>query len=69
MLGHTENTKGIAVGQLLTIDDLSERLKVPRETLRRWRRERRLPPAIKVGRAVRWRAEEIDRWIERNVAD
>lgn len=48
---------------LVTIDDLSDRLKVPKETLRRWRKERRLPAAVKIGRTVRWREEDIEAWL------
>jgi predicted DNA-binding transcriptional regulator AlpA len=32
----------------------------------RWRREGTGPPWHRVGRAVRYRAAEVDRWVEEN---
>lgn len=55
--------------ELLTITQLSERLQVSErkiyELTRRKNRERqRVPlPCIRIGRCVRFKAEEIDKWL------
>jgi excisionase family DNA binding protein len=47
---------------LLTANDLAAHLGCSRRTLRRWRHEGRIPRAIRVGRLVRWRRADVDRW-------
>ena len=50
--------------ELLTTNEVSRRLKVSREKLRRWRREGDGPPFLKVGpRTVRYRASEVERFL------
>lgn len=50
---------------LLTIKELAARLQVGVSTLYRWRSDGKpLPPAIRLGGAVRWRPEDVDAWIE-----
>ena len=39
---------------------LAERLDVDVRTVRRWRHEGRLPPALQIGRSVRWKRGEIE---------
>lgn len=51
---------------LLTIEDLAAQLQIPVATLRDWRQDGTGPPAVKVGRAVRWRQETVDRWLIEN---
>ena len=53
-----------APGRLLTVRDLAERLQVDEKTIRRWREARQLPPVIEIGGIVRWRAQDIDGWLE-----
>jgi excisionase family DNA binding protein len=50
---------------LLTIVQAAERLGVPVSTLRFWRatRHRNVPRPVKVGRLLRYRSEEIDRYL------
>ena len=48
---------------LVTIPDLAERLQVAERTVRRWRADGELPPAIEFGGLLRWRPEVIDAWI------
>ena len=48
---------------LLTECDLSERLNVSVASLRRWRLENRGPKFIKVGSLVRYRPEDLERWL------
>ncbi len=49
--------------ELLTIDEAAAYLKVPAETLRKWRSQGHGPQAVKLGRHLRYRLDEIDRWI------
>jgi len=50
---------------LLTRDEAARYLNVQPGTLRVWACERRYPlPFVKVGRAVRYRLEDLDRFIE-----
>jgi excisionase family DNA binding protein len=51
------------VPALLTIDDLAEMLRVSTRTLRTWRHEGELPPAITIGGALRWRRADVDAWL------
>lgn len=48
----------------MTIRQLSNYLQVPVQTLYGWRHEGFGPPALKVGRALRYRREAVDRWID-----
>ena len=51
--------------RLLTRREVAEILGFREQTLARWRWEGRAdrPPEVKVGRAVRYRASEVRRWI------
>lgn len=51
---------------LLTIEDLSALLRVPVRTIYWWRQQRPPigPPAVKLGRHLRWRRETVLAWIE-----
>ncbi len=48
---------------LLAVAGLARLLDVTEKTVRRWRDEGRLPEAIVVGGVVRWRPEDVDRWL------
>jgi len=50
-------------GDVLTIEELSAYLKIPRSTLYKLVREGRIP-SQKVGRHWRFRKEAIDRWLD-----
>ena len=50
-------------GDVLTIDDLSSYLKIPKSTLYKLVREGKIP-CQKIGRHWRFRKEAIDRWLE-----
>lgn len=50
--------------QLLTIDDVAALFRVPANTLRHWRKLGEGPPAVKLGRAVRFRQRDVTRWID-----
>jgi excisionase family DNA binding protein len=51
------------VSSLLTEGDIAERLHVSLASVRRWRLEHRGPQFIKVGSLVRYRQEDLERWL------
>jgi len=52
----------VAYGQLLTATAVAELLGVPVSTIEAWRLRRIGPPAVRVGRAVRWRHHSVAAW-------
>lgn len=50
--------------ELLTIEDVAERLRVSVDTVRWLRQEGRFPPAMRVGRHLRWYPEDVADWLE-----
>ncbi|MBC2732791.1 MAG: helix-turn-helix domain-containing protein [Desulfobacteraceae bacterium] len=50
-------------GHVLTIEELSTYLKIPRSTLYKLVREGKIP-SQKIGRHWRFRKETIDRWLD-----
>lgn len=51
---------------LLTEDQVAEAIAVPVKTVRRWRAEATGPRYVKAGRAVRYRPEDLARWLDAN---
>jgi excisionase family DNA binding protein len=51
------------MSRLLTPDEVAERLRVPRATLSQWRYLREGPPAIKVGRHLRYPEDGLEAWL------
>lgn len=49
--------------KLLTPGQVADMLAIPVTTLARWRNERRELPWVKVGRVVRYRPEDVQRWV------
>jgi excisionase family DNA binding protein len=49
---------------LLTIEEVAERLRVSVLTVRWLRQEGRFAPAIKVGRRLVWDAHDVAAWLE-----
>jgi excisionase family DNA binding protein len=49
---------------LLTASQIAEYLGVPVSTVRKWCSEK-FVPHLKVGRLVRFRAADVDRWLEK----
>jgi excisionase family DNA binding protein len=56
--------QGGEVLDLLTIEEVSERLRVSVLTVRWLRQEGRFAPAIKVGRRLVWDARDVVAWLE-----
>jgi excisionase family DNA binding protein len=50
--------------ELLTIEEVAERLRVSVETVRWLRQQGRFTPAIKVGRRLMWDARDVDAWLK-----
>ena len=50
-------------GAILTVDEISDYLKIPKSTIYKLVREGKIP-AQKIGRHWRFRKEAIDRWLE-----
>ncbi len=55
--------------ELRTIDEAAAWLRVPIETLRYWRKQGIGPRAAKVGKHLRYRDEELQRWVREREAD
>ena len=55
-----------ALPMLMTRTEVAELLRIDDRTLDRWRADPRMrfPTPLKRSRVVRWRREQIDRWIE-----
>ena len=49
--------------QLLTIEDVAERLRVSVLTVRWLRQQGRFAPAIKVGRRLVWTETDVEKWL------
>jgi excisionase family DNA binding protein len=48
---------------LMTARQLSEYLEIPLATLYAWRYRNEGPPAVRVGRHLRYRADDVERWL------
>jgi excisionase family DNA binding protein len=48
---------------LLTVDELAAYLKVPVATIYAWRHRSVGPEGIRVGRYIRFRAEDVETWL------
>lgn len=49
---------------LMTIEDLSDYLGIPVNTLYKWRTKGYGPAGRRVGKYVRYRPEDVDAWVE-----
>ena len=53
-----------SLSKLLTIEELSEYLKVPVPTLYRWRTQGYGPVGRRMGRHLRYREDDVRRWVD-----
>jgi excisionase family DNA binding protein len=53
--------------QLLTLDDVSQYLGIPKSTLYCWRVDGRGPKALKVGKYLRYRHADVEAWLDGQV--
>jgi predicted DNA-binding transcriptional regulator AlpA len=51
-------------GDLLTIQELADRLTVSVGCIRAWRLRGDGPPAIRIGTSLRWDPSEVDDWLD-----
>ena len=49
---------------LLTVMEVAELLRVPRGTVYQWRYRGEGPPSAKVGRHLRYKRGDVERWID-----
>ena len=50
--------------RLLTVEDLADYLDVPVATIYAWRYRRQGPPGFRIGKHLRFRWSDVERWIE-----
>jgi predicted DNA-binding transcriptional regulator AlpA len=55
--------------RLATLAEVADFLRVPPKTLHRWRSLGQGPPALKVGRHLRYRWAEVEAWLETRAVD
>jgi len=48
----------------LDSNDLVARLRISKATVARWSRSGKLPPSVRIGAVVRWRAEDVQAWAD-----
>ncbi|ASR37969.1 excisionase [Prauserella marina] len=56
------------MNKLLTVDELADYLNIPKNTLYQWRTKGYGPTGVRIGKHVRYRADDVDTWIERQGA-
>jgi excisionase family DNA binding protein len=56
--------KNMSARELLSVDDLAAMLLVPVATVYRWNYLGTGPRLVKVGRHVRYRIDDVEKWIE-----
>lgn len=59
---------GLTGDSLATPEEIAELLRVPVQLLYRWRYERKGPPSFRIGRYVRYRRVDVERWLDRQAA-
>lgn len=57
------------MAQLMTIEQVSDLLQVPVDTIYVWRSKNYGPPAMKVGKYLRWKPEVVQAWIDAQQPD
>ena len=55
--------------ELLSPQDLADYLDVPLNTVYRWRHRGGGPAAFRVGKHIRYRRSDVERWIQRQLQD
>ncbi|HET7386141.1 MAG TPA: helix-turn-helix domain-containing protein [Nocardioidaceae bacterium] len=54
--------------QLLTLDEVAERLRTPPATLRFWRHQGTGPKSAKLGRRIIYREADVQQWLDAQYA-
>jgi excisionase family DNA binding protein len=50
--------------EFLTTEELADLLRIPAATIYQWRLRGQGPPALKIGRHLRWRRTAVDEWLD-----
>lgn len=59
-----DSGQGSDLPALLTINDMAKLLRCSVRTVARMRRDGHIPNPLKIGGALRWRADDVKAWIE-----
>jgi excisionase family DNA binding protein len=59
-----DNQQPSAIEPLLTLDEVSAYIGIPKNTLYRWRVDGKGPRAIKYGKHLRYRRAEVESWLD-----
>jgi excisionase family DNA binding protein len=51
------------VSDLMTLREVAQYLRIPEKSLYGWRHKRLGPPAARVGKHLRYRRTDVDRWL------
>lgn len=57
----------MTIERLLDIDDLAQILGISRHAVHQMRYVGEAPPAVKIGRALKWRREDVEAWLAERV--
>jgi excisionase family DNA binding protein len=52
------------LSRLLTVQELADLLQIPAKTIYTWRYKRIGPPAVPMGKYLRFRVEDVAAWLE-----
>ncbi len=64
MLALTTERAGPRLSPLLTVGDLAELLQIPAKTIYTWRYKGIGPPAVPMGKYLRFRVEDVAAWLD-----
>jgi excisionase family DNA binding protein len=54
----------LSIELLMTMDEVAEYLRVPKDTVYHWRKHGQGPRGFRTGRYVRFRRSDVDAWLE-----
>jgi excisionase family DNA binding protein len=60
----TTERSGSHLSRLLTVQELADLLQIPAKTIYTWRYKRIGPPAVPMGKYLRFRVEDVAAWLE-----
>ena len=60
----TTERSGSHLSRLLTVQELADLLQIPVKTIYTWRYKRIGPPAVPMGKYLRFRAEDVAAWLD-----
>ena len=60
----TTERSGSRLSRLLTVQELADLLQIPAKTIYTWRCKRIGPPAVPMGKYLRFRVEDVAAWLE-----